>query len=247
MIAELNNWSDLTKAYELKTSLRGEALSVLSDVSPDMRRNYQRLIDILGSRFEPRNQSELYRAKIKNKVRKRGEKLEELAHDIKSLAKYAYPNVTPETREQFAKDCFIDSLCDAELEWAVYQGKPSSLQQAVTLALECEAFQNGRKQRSNLKFNRAMNEVQGDNSYSQQSLGSPSHKQGQSLAPNNFQHPKEQTYQSRPKHKGPCYYCGLNGHWKSECKKYKRDQNKRHSPVKPSFPTNQGNLDLNLV
>jgi hypothetical protein len=64
MIAELNNLSDLTKAYELATSLRGEALSVLSDVSPDMRRNYKRLIDILWSRFEPRNQSAL-KSKIK--------------------------------------------------------------------------------------------------------------------------------------------------------------------------------------
>ena len=82
-----------------------------------MRRNYQQLVNILGSRFEPRNQSELYRAiKIKNKVRRRGEILEDLAHDIKSFARYAYPNVTPETREQLAKDCFIDSLCDAELE-----------------------------------------------------------------------------------------------------------------------------------
>lgn len=88
-----------------------------------------------------------------------------------SLARYAYPNVTPETREQLAKDCFIDSLCDAQLEWAVYQGKPLSLQQAVTLALECEAFQNGRKQRSNFKFSRVMNEIQNTGSYSQQ----PSH------------------------------------------------------------------------
>jgi hypothetical protein len=94
-----------------------------------------------------------------------------------------------------------------------------------------------------------MNEVQGDNSYSQQSLGSPSHgKEGQSSDPNNFQRPKEQTYQSKPKHKGPCCYCGLNGYCKSKCRKYKRDQNKRHSPVKePSFPTDQGNRDLNLV
>lgn len=60
-------------------------------------------------------------------MRKRNEKLEDLAQDIKSLTRYAYPNVPSETREQLAKDCFIDSLGDAELEWAVYQGKPISL------------------------------------------------------------------------------------------------------------------------
>lgn len=83
MIAELNKWDNLTKSYELATSLKGDAQTVLSDISPNMRRNYQQLVNVLGSRFEPRNQSELYRAKLKNKVRKRGEKLEDLAHDIK--------------------------------------------------------------------------------------------------------------------------------------------------------------------
>lgn len=29
----------------------------------------------------------------------------------------------------------------------------------------------------------------------------------------------------QPKKKRPCHYCGLNGHWKSECRKRQRDQN----------------------
>ena len=55
MIAELNDWNDVTKAQ-----------TVLSYMSLNMRRNYQQFVNILGSRFEPRNQSELYRViKIK--------------------------------------------------------------------------------------------------------------------------------------------------------------------------------------
>lgn len=225
MIAELNKWNNTMKAYELATSLRGDAQTVLSDISPEMRRDYTQLVNVLSSRFEPRNQSELYRAKMKNKMRKRNEKLEDLAQDIKSLARYAYPNVTSETREQLAKDCFIDSLGDAELEWAVYQGKPISLQQAVTLALECEAFQNGRKQRSNLKVNRAMNVVQNTENFglqSQKSVVDPLCREIQS-SPNS-----KRTYNNgdrQSKKKGACHYCGLNGHWKSECRKRQRDQN----------------------
>lgn len=158
-------------------------------------------------------------------MRKRNEKLEDLVHDIKSFARYAYPNVTSETREQLAKDCFIDSLSDAELEWAVYQGKPISLQQAVTLALECEAFQNGRKQRSNLKVNRAMNVVQNTENFgiqSQKSVLDHLCREIQS-SPNS-----KRTYNNsdrQPKKKGSCHYWGLNGHWKSECRKRQSDQN----------------------
>lgn len=168
-----------------------------------MRRNYQQLVNDLGSRFEP------YRATLKNKVRKRGEKLKDLTYGtcIKSLARYAYPNDSPETREQLSKECFTDSLCDAELDWAVYQDKPYSLQLAVTLAPKCEAFQNRHKQRSNLKYNRPINEVQ-YNSESQVirfSIPNPER------AP---QRPSENMNQSQ--RKDPCYYCGLNGHWKAE-------------------------------
>uniref|UniRef100_A0A8W8N040 Uncharacterized protein n=1 Tax=Magallana gigas TaxID=29159 RepID=A0A8W8N040_MAGGI len=57
-----------------------------------------------------------------------------------------------------------DSLTKAYELATSLKGKPYSVQNAVTLALECEAFQNGRKQRSNLKYNRSMNEVQYDSS-----------------------------------------------------------------------------------
>lgn len=223
MIAEFNKWNNTMQAYKLATSLRGDAQTVLSDISPEMRRDYTQLLNVLSSRFEPRNQSELYRAKMKNKMRKRNEKLRDLAQDIKSLARYAYPNVTSETREQLAKDYFIDPLGDAELEWAVYQGKPISLQQAV--ALKCEAFQNGRKQRSNLKVNRAMNVVQNTKNFGHQSQKSVVDSICREIhsSPNS-----KRTYNNRErqsKKKGPCHYCGLNGHWKSECRKRQKDQN----------------------
>ena len=53
MIAELNYWNDVTKAYELATSLKRDAQTVLSDRSPNMRRNYQQLVNILGHDSSP--------------------------------------------------------------------------------------------------------------------------------------------------------------------------------------------------
>ena len=79
MIAELNDWNDVTKAYEFATSLKRDAQTVLSDRSPNMRRNYQQLVNILGSRFEPWNQSELCRAKI---MKERVSKLTNPRHNI---------------------------------------------------------------------------------------------------------------------------------------------------------------------
>ena len=65
LLAEINGWDDFTKAMELATSLRGQAQGVLSDLRPDLRRDYSALVNALTARFEPVNQTELYRAQMK--------------------------------------------------------------------------------------------------------------------------------------------------------------------------------------
>ena len=57
----------------------------------------------------------------------------------------AYPQATNDLMDQIARDCFIDSLNEHELEWFVYQGKPKTVDEAMQLSLEYEAFQAGRK------------------------------------------------------------------------------------------------------
>ena len=57
----------------------------------------------------------------------------------------AYPQATNDLRDQIARDCFIDSLNEQELQWFVYQGKPKTVDEAMQLSLKYEAFQAGRK------------------------------------------------------------------------------------------------------
>ena len=44
------------------------------------------------------------------------ESLTELAHDIKRLNRLAYPTALLEVGDRLARDCFIDSLNDSEIE-----------------------------------------------------------------------------------------------------------------------------------
>ena len=145
MTSELNRWDNSVKAMELATSLRGAAQSILSDLRPEQRRDYDHLVSVLTARFEPINQTELYRAQIKGRLRKKSESVQELAQDIKRLVRRAYPQASSYLRDQIARDCFMDALNEHELEWFVYQGKPKTVDEATQLALEYEAFQSGRK------------------------------------------------------------------------------------------------------
>ena len=73
MTGDLNCWDERTKAMELATSLRGAAQTVLSDLRPEQRTDFNQLISALTARFEPTNQTELYRAQIKGWLRKKSE------------------------------------------------------------------------------------------------------------------------------------------------------------------------------
>ncbi|CAG2191634.1 unnamed protein product [Mytilus edulis] len=148
LIAAINKWSDLEKALELATSLRGTAQSILTDLRPEMRTNFVRLTAALASRFQPENQAEMYRAQMKSRIRGRTEQIPVLGQDIKRLVRLAYPSAPMEVREYLARDCFIDSLNDADMEWAIFQAKAENIDNAVHVALEYEAFQNGRRKHS---------------------------------------------------------------------------------------------------
>ena len=145
LMAEYCHWRDYEKSLQLAIHLRGTAQGVLADLRQDQRTNFTSLISALAARFEPVQQSELHHVKLKTPVRREGETLPELAQDVNKLIRLAYPSATAGIREQLSRDCFIDALNDPDLEWTVLQGKPNSVEHALKLALEYEAFLVGRR------------------------------------------------------------------------------------------------------
>ena len=252
LIADYYHWSNYDRALQLATHLRGTAQGVLSDLSQEQRTNFNSLVSALAARFEPVQQSELYRAKIKSRVRRKGEPIVELAQDIRKLIRLAYPSATTEVREQLSKDCFIDALNDHDLEWAVLQGKPFSVEDALKLALEYEAFQRGRRGRYNevRPFSTAP-EVQemgpethrgnaqqaaqsNQNGYSNRSEYKRGAKRNGQRKQCNFcrrlGHDEGDCYQKKNlQNKRTCYYCNSTGHFIRDCKMRQRDfQNYGH-------------------
>lgn len=231
LIADMNGWDETTKALELATSLRCIAQGILSDLRPDLRRSYQHLVSALTSRFEPNNQSELYRTQLKTRFRKRGESLAELAQEIKKLLRLAYPLAPMVVREQLARDCFVDAFNDSDMEWAVFQGKPNTVDEALRVALEYEAFQTARRrhggQRQNVRAHR-VNAIERVASPSEQDmspiLGDMMGRLARLESKNNGRPASGSRPNSNLQRKGSCNYCGKEGHWTVDCWKKKNDE-----------------------
>jgi hypothetical protein len=240
LVAEINRWNNDEKALELATCLRGVAQGVLSDLRPESRRSFEHLVSALNNRFQPDNQAELYRAQMKNRLRKRSEPLTDLGHEIKRLVRLAYPGAPLEVREHLARDCFIDSLNNSEMEWAVFQGKPATVDDAMRFAMEFEAFQTGRKRRIDGKADVRMQQEVTDTPPVDDLLQG----MGARLAKLEMEVPTNPSFphHNRPAPKPPagraCYYCGEEDHFISRCEKRRRDMSQQpgNPQGRPTYP-----------
>ena len=121
-------------------SLRGQAQGVLGSPPGDLGRNYGELIKALEDRFALANQTELYRVQLRERRQKATETLPELGQTIRWLTHLAYPTAPIDVRETLAKEQFIDALVDADMRLRIKQARPQTLNDAIRLAVELEAF-----------------------------------------------------------------------------------------------------------
>ena len=227
MLAKVNKWGYKEKAMELATSLRGVAVAVLSDLGVVEREDFNSLTAALTARFEPKNQSEIYRAQIKSRIRKKGESLPELAQDVKRLVRFAYPTAGVELREQLARDCFIDSLGDDNMQYSVYQKGTTTVDQAVSAALQYEAFYASRRKPNLPRPVRVQYEMGGP--YQPDIFADSTTRMEQTV--NKLAQIVESVKMQKGKVK--CFYCGEEGHIRKHCnKKLRGEQGTRQSEAR---------------
>ena len=149
LVGELNGWNEDVKAMYLASGLRGDARALLGDLDQNARRNYALLVDALNRRFGAENKAELNKTLLKSRRRKKGETLPELAQGIRRLVRNAYPDANYQMMDSLAKDQFMDALDNPDLRWKIFQTRTKSLDEALEIAIECEAFQTAEMQRPN--------------------------------------------------------------------------------------------------
>ncbi|MES9881346.1 MAG: hypothetical protein ABW185_10745 [Sedimenticola sp.] len=142
-----NNWDYETQAIKLACSLRGAAQSILSELDSRYHTDFNALVSALTDRFQPPNQSALYKAQMKQRIRRKDEPLPELAQDIKRLTRLAYPSIPSDHRQDIALDYFIEAINDWNLEQFITMKEPQTIEEGLRIAMKYEAakFRNGRR------------------------------------------------------------------------------------------------------
>ena len=139
-ISRVNGWTKEEQADYLFTHLRGAARQLACTLSEEELRDIDHLVTVLGNRFGPGGQAELYLAELRGRRRHDKEGLRELGQAIRKLSTMAYPGISAAHQDRLAKIHFIDALEDYKMRMFVQQGNLENLQEAVTSALEMEGY-----------------------------------------------------------------------------------------------------------
>jgi hypothetical protein len=120
----------------LAVALRDQAQSVLGNLPAEDKCNYRLLSKALEERFLPSNQTELYRAQLRERRQRASGSLPELGQDVRRLANLAYPTAPIEVRDTLAKEQFIDALKESDMRLRIKQARPVDLNDAIRHAVE---------------------------------------------------------------------------------------------------------------
>ena len=213
-VATWNGWGSEEKAMQLIMALKGEALMSLSDLPLSSQSNYELLVDELTRRYNPSEREAAWKLEFRQRERRPNESVMQYGDALRRLAQKAFPNMNYGTREMWVMDQFNNGLGSWDMKKHVQFGHPNSLNQAISLAVEYEAFESQNK----LTSLRKPPPIQSGNVYK---LSEENQLETERLNMLKMQTEikeillslknNQQTYSPE------CFYCKEIGHMKGEC------------------------------
>ena len=143
-VAAVNKWESADEKLKwLRVRLTGKAQAAFSRCSEAVRNDYGECMKALAKRFNPDSKREVYVAELHSRNRRKEEDWATYADILKGLADKAYPDLEEAARERLALNQFFGELDKPQVAFGVRQGRPKSLDEAVSLTIELESYIGG--------------------------------------------------------------------------------------------------------
>lgn len=139
---QINSWPENQKAYWLCQCLEGSALSFINGLLEKVfvPVNYDVLKQALYQEYDPPENCSIYKSVFQKRQLNEGESIISYGWDLKHLALKAYPDQTLQSLEPLIIKQFIHGLCNEGWSDHVQFHSPSTLQDAIDIALEKKVF-----------------------------------------------------------------------------------------------------------
>ena len=126
------------KAAYLATSLKGNTLNILANLTPRKRQDYGTLVNALAGRFGSTHRTELSTVRFKSRTKQRDQSFPALTEDIERLSRLAYPDAPSNLQDGLARDQFVDAVTDDDMRPRFKQESPATPQKTLEVVLELE-------------------------------------------------------------------------------------------------------------
>jgi hypothetical protein len=216
-VCRLNGWNGHRLDY-LWINLSSTAAAYAENLPRRRTRTYRDLVQAMEDRFGDSKMADIYKAELRNKKRKEGESLPALGQEVRRLVQYAYPGVGLGGVEELAIERFRESLSSSEQRMSVHQAHPHTLEQAIQIAMDMEAWQLSEQRRSSVEKGvrfRGVKEEKDDES----PLSKVMDKMDSLLELMT----KRMSYNKDKKREFKCYSCGKPGHMARNCPSKERE------------------------
>ena len=236
-VADWNEWEEDEMAKQLTMSFDGDALKLLGELDDQILKDFPLLVQELNRRFDPSEQAEAWKIKFRTRTKQTKESFMIFAQDLTRMANKAYFNLDKTAQEQWVLDQFIAGLDSQMLKQHVQFNHPQNVNQAISLAIEYEAFQNAHQDKYQKPQFGDLNFVKNDNSelkrlqaevtelkqiVRRQNQNQSNQKQYQNFQMDNSVYPTDSIYVRKNDMKDvECYFCKRKGHMKDDCWKLK--------------------------
>ena len=139
LVTKWNRWDNYEKALQLGASLTGHAQRVLGDLSAESCENYDELVQALESRFAPKDRKTAFKNEFRKRKRHRGENLRDYAYTLRRLASQAFNITSYDALQELVIEQFTLGLDNVDLQKHVHFTRPTTLEAAISAAVEWEA------------------------------------------------------------------------------------------------------------
>lgn len=227
-VASWNQWNKYEQAQQLIMCLRGSALKVLSDLTLSQVGDYDTLKGALVERFSPSGREFAYQCEFKSGRREDTESIVEFGERLRTLSSLAFPNSSGEEKNRALVNQFIEGLDTHDLKKHVQFNHPKTVDQAISSAIEFEAFTNKQVLRKPRSMAEETNQVHAVGSSESEivnsDIGTLLLQEIQKLNKKLSAPPINPNINRRPGIRVPlsertCYVCGEKGHLSYNCPK----------------------------
>ena len=124
----------------LKVRLTDRAQTAFKRLPQSTKEKFGDAVKALKERFKPTSKRELYTAEFQVRRKERKQDWADFAQDLRMLADKAFPDLQMEARDCLSLNRFLDQITDPQINFAVKQRRPKTLDEAAAATLEMELY-----------------------------------------------------------------------------------------------------------